>query len=85
MRPVKLASAFANPEHVCGAVVPVTACGVASRERLFVTEQQRFVACPHVDLAKVAVGIGIHADGAHEAKCPIDLGCHVVVTLALFA
>ena len=43
------------------------------------------MAGPHVDLAEVRIGFGVHADGAHETQRPVDLGGELVVAAAFGA
>ena len=52
MRAVRVARAIPDPEHVRGAVVPLTGERVLARERLFVLEEEPLVARPHVDLVE---------------------------------
>ena len=44
MRAIELAGAVADPQHMRRGVVPVAAGGIDPRHRLFIGQQQRFVA-----------------------------------------
>src|SRR5204862_3073884 len=58
VRVVELARALADPQHVGRAVVPVAAERVDAGERLFVAEQQRFVAGVEVDRVEIRMAVG---------------------------
>ena len=79
---VELAGALTDPQHVRRAVVPLAAERIDARERLFVAEQQRFVAGVEVDRVEIGMAVGRHAAGLHELQCAIDAEGHLVVALA---
>ena len=80
----RAARPLADPEHVGGAVDPVTGERVAPGERLFVVEDQRLVACPEVDLVEAGLGVSRSMPQAgHEPQGPIDLAGDALVAAAL--
>ena len=85
VRPVELAGALADPQHVRRAVVPAAGERVLAGERLLVAEQQRLVAGVEVDLVEVVGALRVDPAGAHEAQRPVDLRGDQLVALALRA
>ena len=71
MGAIELAGAFADPQHVSGAVVPVARDAVLPSERLLVPEKERLVARVEVDLPHRRI-VGVEPASAHEAKSPVD-------------
>ena len=85
MRTVELMGAVPDPEHVRGAVVPVAGEAVATRERLFVAEEERFVRRVEVDLVQLRLGVEVDPAGRHEAQRAVDLLGELVVAAAFAA
>ena len=83
VRAVERARAFADPEHVRRAVVPVARERVAAREALLVVEQEAFVARPDVDLVELRRRGEVDPAGGHELERALDLGGERLVLLAL--
>ena len=60
--------AVADPEHVRAGIVPLAGQAVLPRERLFIGEQQRFVAGVEIGGVELGHAIGIDAAGGHELE-----------------
>ncbi len=81
VRPVELAGALADPEHVRRAVVPTAGQRVLAGERFLVAEQERLVAGVDVGLVEGRGVLRVDAAGAHEPQGAIDLAGEPVVAL----
>ena len=79
---VVLAGALAYPEHVRRAVVPVARERIYAGERLFVVQQQGFVAGVEVDCVELRLMLAGETAGFHEAQGGVDARCHLLVALA---
>ncbi len=82
MGAVELAGAVADPQHVRAGVVPVAAGGIDARHRLFVGQQQRFVA--GVEIGAAQLGHGVRGDAAcrHEIERFGDTLCETFILFA---
>ena len=83
MRPVELAGAVTDPDHVGRAVVPIAGERVDAGQAFLVGQDQRFVAREEVDLVQSLLGPEVDAAGGHEAQGTVDLRGDVLVALAL--
>ena len=82
MGAVELASAFTDPQHVPGAVVPVVGERVLASEGFFVVEQQRLMRGVEVDFVERAVAAEVDATRTHERQRAFDVLCELFVLLA---
>jgi hypothetical protein len=83
VRAVGLARALADPQQVCGAVVPVAGEAVAPCERFLVAEEQGLVRGPEVDLVQLQLRVQVDTARGHESHRPVDLVGEGLVPLAL--
>ncbi len=83
MRTIELVRPMADPQQVRGAVVPVAGDAVAPGERLFVSEEERFVRGVEVDLVELRLRLEIDAARSHEPQRAVDLLRELVVAFAL--
>ena len=82
---IGLAGTVADPDHVAGGGVPVAGGGIDAGHRLFVAEQQRFVAGEEIGLAQARLVLGVDADGLHEIHGLGDAVGKLAVALGLRA
>ena len=73
------AGAFAEPEHMGGAIVVLSVEAIFSGERLFVVEEECFVACVEVGFAHLCDGLRGDAAGFHEGDGFGDALCDIAV------
>ena len=83
MRSVQLSRAFAHPQQVRAAAVPLVGEAVLPRQRFLEGKQQRFVGGVEVDLMQYRIAGKVHSAGRHEAHRTIDLSRDLLVALTL--
>ena len=85
VRAVELTRAFADPQHVRRAVVPVAGEGVDAGERLLVAEYEGLVAGEEVDRVELFLGLGRDTARPHEAQRAVDARSELLVAAAFGA
>ncbi len=84
MGPIGLASTITDPDHMPGSRQPFPRCAVKPRQRLFVFQQQAFVAGVEIHRLQRMGRTACHTGCAHEIKRVGDPVCQITVAFGIF-
>ena len=84
MRAIRLARAIADPDHMTRPCKPFARGAINTAERLFILQQQGFMAGIEINRAQLMVRFARQASGRHEIKAVLDAVGHIAVFIRVF-